>query len=428
MTSISSGSKIFHFDREEDDSPNKAPMLILNNRPILEQLPIWFSNTKRNLALITSSSTLENVDLNSISKHFFHIETLKRYEAEFIEIAVRKFYKSYGISKLLTINERDITIAAHLRKELNIKGQSIESARAYRNKFDMKTKAAANGVTVAKMISLKKIPSMETIIEAIGFPMMIKPIDGAAAVNMSLIRNREELSTFYRLKGRCGNYLAEEFIEGDNYHVDGLMKDGLVVHSWPSRYLFTQWETMYKGRPNISGMLSPGHDLFGPLQSCAARTVEALPAPPGYCSFHAEFFNPHSNKIVLGEIACRPGGAGIVPTYQNAFGVNLQEFTLKGQAQLLDLPYIEKPGELYGWASFPPSTGILEKIPDTCDLEFVKSFSSKGMIGKSYEGPNFVTDNIAEAQFFVNGRNLLETLNRLSQWFHLNCKWEVKSE
>jgi hypothetical protein len=261
--------------------------------------------------------------------------------------------------------------------------------------------------------------------DALGFPMVVKRVDGAAAVDMAILQSILDVERFVGTKSSFRGYLAEAFIHGDNYHVDGVMRDGQVLHSWPSRYLYTQWETMYRQRPNISGMLPQTHPLFDPLRRCAAATIAALPAPPGVCSFHAEFFNPEADRIVLGEIACRPGGAGIVKCYENAFGVNLYAVTLQGQAGMLQTVVVDEPSTRYGWAFFPPAVGLLRHRPLSCPLPAVRTFIHEGVPGTRYTGPHFVTDRIAEASFVVDGDDPCETLQEIVDWFDSACEWEL---
>ena len=403
-------------------SDRTGPLLILNRRGILLDLPAWFPRSRHELAVVTARSALGGLSPEQAAEAFLRLEVLDDYDSSALENAVRRLHAELKVTQILTTGEGEVLRAADLRAELGIPGQGVISARAYRDKYLMKSCVAAAGVDVAAMRLARDESELRDFAAAAGYPLVIKPVAGAASVGVHLLADEAALEAFLAREGVQG-YLAEGFVPGDMYHVDGIMRDGEIVHGWPSRYLYSQWETMSLARPNISGMISRRHPLFRPLHEHTARAIAALPAPPGPCAFHAELFNPSEDRVVFCEIACRPGGGGIVETYERAFGVNLYRATLLGQAGRLGRLTVAEPATLFGWAFFPPGKGVLRHLPAACPLPCVRRFAARGKAGKRYSGPAFVTDRIAELSFVISGDDPRCELERIVDWWEGATAW-----
>jgi hypothetical protein len=394
-------------------------LLLLNRRDILGDVSQWFPDSREAMAVITSRDAASDQNL----RNFLLVETLDDYQTPLVEDTARRLHRTVNFTRILSTAEADVMRAALLRAEFGLAGQDTESAKAYRNKFVMKTYAAAAGVRVAPMRLIADAAQLARFADEVGFPLVVKRIDGAASIGMRMVADAEALARLLR-SGKIGpNHLAEGFVRGAMYHVDGMMSDGVVLHAWPSRYLFSQWETMYRGQPNISGMLSTGHPLHGPLLDATAAVVGALPPAPDPLAFHAEFFNPRGDEVVFCEIACRPGGAGIVDTYERAFGINLYRAALLGQAGRRFNVAVGRPAGLFGWAFFPPRNSKLVALPSTCPLPDVLWFETNGEAGRRFAEPRFVTDHIARMAFLVQETDPYAKLECIAKWWSRAVVW-----
>jgi hypothetical protein len=221
--------------------------------------------------------------------------------------------------------------------------------------------------------------------------------------------------------------LAEAWLAGDEYHVDGLADRGRIVHCWPSRYLHPQWRTASAAASLVTGMLPAGDPLFARLTGAAEAVVAALPPVPAVHPFHAEFFVLPDGGIALVEIACRAGGGRIVPAYEASFGVNLYEAALKGQAGRateLREPVLRAR---HAYGCFPPRRGQLIRAPVRCALPGVLDFAVTARPGE-YQGPRFSTHEIASVLVRLDESGLLDQLRGIERWWADAAGWRDVDE
>ncbi|MEP6602281.1 MAG: hypothetical protein ABJB49_10820, partial [Nitrospirota bacterium] len=174
-------------------------------------------------------------------------------------------------------------------------------------------------------------------------------------------------------------------------------------------------------------------DLIGTLpaaseiRSFVADVVASLPATEEITALHAEIFHTPDDRLVLCEIACRPGGCGHVPVYEHALGVNLYAASLRGQAGCADPPpdLTATPPCMVGFAWFPPREGVLKRMPSHCPLPGVFRYQTKAEIGDTYAGAGSVADYIA--CLFVQGsaeEDLQPKIAAVDAWWREQCEWE----
>ncbi len=409
-------------------------MLVLNKRRILGQLLDWFPRSRDDLVVVTARPATSGLDPRLLRERLRHLEVVDDYDGAETERLAARLCRAHGARLILTTSETDVVRAAHLRRRLGIPGQDVASATAYRDKFAMKSIAAAAGIPVAPMRIVSTEGEAAEFAREHGFPIVVKLPAGKGSIGQSVLSGWPELARFAArwraaaARGEPKRLLAEGWIDAHMYHVDGLMDGGRVLHCWPSRYLHSQWATMHDSAPFISGMLPRGHEAFSRLRLRTAAVVAALPPPPGLHPFHAEFFQTGDGEIVLCEIACRVGGGRIVEAYQRAFGVNLYEAGLKGQAGRGGEIRASHTGERFGFASFAPLRGVLRDLPRTCPLPGVVAYSATGVPGRAYPGARSSTDEVASALIRLCGDDLLAELRSVEDWWTGSARWDVAAQ
>jgi biotin carboxylase len=389
-------------------------LLVLNRRPLLGQLAHWLQG--RPLLVVTDSASFAQTP----SVTFDRLETVDDYESEEVERIADALCVEYGVERILSTAEIDVVRAARLRKRHNLPGQSVPSALAYRDKYEMKVYASVGGVDVAPMRRVSSTKELASFAEQNGMPIVAKPLYGGGSVGVQIIANSTELTAFDLQRK---TWLAEQFIRGDVCHVDGLTAGGHLLWGVPSRYLHTNLATAAHAAPSISGMLPTEDPLRSRLLDATATLLAALPAPDEVTAFHAEFFQSPADKLVLCEIACRPGGCGITEAIDLTTGINLYQAQLRGQAGL-PVPAV-CGGPRHGWAWFPPRCGVLTAKPSsvppgTCRFDWF------GKLGHSYPGPRSSTDRIAELIFRIDPeRPVVDQLQNVERWWNREVQWSL---
>jgi hypothetical protein len=137
--------------------------------------------------------------------------------------------------------------------------------------------------------------------------------------------------------------ILESFVPGRMCHVDGLVRDGRTAVAWPSQYQYDLASYGSDPGARVDLTLDPDDPLTERLLSLTNRVLAALRRPDGRLQdhgFHAEIFHTPDDRLVLCEIACRPGGAKVREVFHSLFGYNLGEYATRAGVGL-PLPLLE---------------------------------------------------------------------------------------
>lgn len=340
-----------------------------------------------------------------------------------IEKEALRINEQARIDTLIALSEHDIMRAAYLREYLNIKGQSVKSALAFRDKIIMKETLNAAGIRVPRF---KKVYSAIEIIEfskELGFPLVIKPIDGAGSLDTFVIRNEQELNTFIS----CNSNLywdMEEFIDGDMFHIDGFVKNNEIIFSQPSKYI-NGCLAFKDGKYLGSVVLSDSNRQTMRLNEFNKKILSILPTPET-TSFHTEIFITPNDELVFCEIACRTGGGRIHDTIKYQFGFDLFECSIRETCGIKYESGSLNTNDIYGFALIPPQKGKLIKFPDACNFPFIVDYSPSAIINHDYREPSRSIDSFIS--YIVKGKTELEVqmnLNDVAEWIYQNCEWDL---
>ncbi len=177
----------------------------------------------------------------------------------------------------------------------------------------------------------------------------------------------------------------------------------------------------------LGAMLDESDPLFAVLRQRTEQVVAALPAAPEHLLFHAEFFRTPRGDTVLCEIACRPGGGEIVEMMEHAFGVNLYEAALKGQAGRYDEITTHARPRWDGWGWLPRRRGVLREIrhapfPSRC------RYTCRARSGAFDEAPGSMADILASTVFTVDGADVLPELSVLDDGRRDSVRWNLEAQ
>lgn len=402
--------------------------LLLNRRRILDDLPVWFPRSRDELVVFTARSATHGVDLGALGGRLRHLEVVDDYDGPAAQARIDRLAEEFQVDAVLLTAEIDVLRAARLRERLGLPGQGVASATAYRDKHVMKTHAAAAGIPVAAMRRIGDATDLTAFAAEHGYPVVLKRIAGAASLGMRVLDDDHDLAAVLRewTDGRPGEeFLAEQWIDGDLFHVDGVMQAGRVLLSWPSRYLHTQWASTSRSMNELGAMLDESDPLFAVLRQHTEQVVAALPVAPEHLPFHAEFFYTPRGETVLCEIACRPGGGEIVEMMEHAFDINLYEAALKGQAGRYDEITTRPRPRRHGWGWLPRRCGVLREIPLHAPFPSVCRYTVSGTVGTFYEAPRSMADILARMVFTVDGADVLPELSVLDDWWRDSVRWDL---
>ncbi|MCG7490558.1 ATP-grasp domain-containing protein [Vibrio sp. Of14-4] len=334
------------------------------------------------------------------------------------------------------VSEGDVLRVSALNDIIANGKLSFGNALAFRNKLLMKDKVAAANFNVPDYAPVSVPFDIICFIEAHGYPVVIKPVSGSGGSNTFILRDEQQLkrlfsSSLFDYKEISESYLIESFIEGDMYHIDGILVNGEIrlIHISCYRSSCLSYQ---EGKSIGSYMLDADHPLFEQLKS-ASEEVVGIFTFDDVSPFHLELFSTSENKLVFCEIACRAGGGPIMETLEAVTGYRLDDLALQGQSQpesfvqvLADLP---KEHQVAGWILLPPQHGVLTAIPETLPFEWVKYYLPNAHQGQAFDKGQKAADNILQAVVTGAGyRQVREYLDELESWLTQHVSWQLNED
>lgn len=234
--------------------------------------------------------------------------------AEQLTWAASELSKRNGpIHRLIAANEQIQLPLAVVRDRLGIPGMSAETVRNFRDKGRMKDLFLAAGVPCARHCRAESDDQAWAFVQEVGFPICVKPVDGAAAQSTYRVESSRSLREL--LQSRPATALAplqlEEFLVGQEHSFETISLGGTSVwHSW-TRYIPTPLDVMRN--PWIQWRMVVPREvddaMYDDIKEVAERALDVLGMVNGFS--HMEWFRRKDGSIAIGEVGCRPPGSQI---------------------------------------------------------------------------------------------------------------------
>ncbi len=240
---------------------------------------------------------------------------------------VAGLHRAHPVDRIVSVSERLLLPAARLRDRLGIAGTSEADTLVVRDKVVMKERLRAAGVAVPDFVRIERPADAAELLARHG-AIVLKPTLAMGSLGVRAIRSARELAACPPLESlAAGPWEAEAFVEGTLHHVDSVVAGGRVLAATVSAYLDPT--TNYRDYlPCRSATLDPG-PLTDRILAFNAAVVAALGDFSGVT--HHELFLRPGGEPVLCEIAGRPGGTGVAPTFRHAFGLDLYQAAVEAQ-------------------------------------------------------------------------------------------------
>ncbi|HEY3733616.1 MAG TPA: ATP-grasp domain-containing protein [Streptosporangiaceae bacterium] len=229
------------------------------------------------------------------------------------------------IDHVVAPSERSQQAGGYLRSYLGLPGIPYDTANLFSNKAVMKARLAAMRIPVARHRVVAGPENVAAAAAELGWPVVVKPALGSGAMNTFAVATPAAWADIAVSAAGDGlrradcPLVVEEFIsmEGE-YHCDGVVRDGTVEFAAPSRYFVP----LLGNTDAFTGsyLLPDGHPDAAEVLALHQRAVSALGLRNGVT--HLEAFKT-AGGFLVGEIACRPAGAGIPDAIEMQYGIDL---------------------------------------------------------------------------------------------------------
>lgn len=226
------------------------------------------------------------------------------------------------LDRIVALDDFDVEMAAMLREYLHVPGMGQTTARAFRDKLAMRSRARAAGICCPEFVHVVNTQAIDAWTAAVPAPWVLKPRSQAAAIGIRTITSTDQLwSTLEGLGDARADYLLEQFVPGDVFHVDSLVFDRQVVFATASAYGSPPMTVAHEGGIFVTRTLLSDDPLSRQLTAASARVLAAFGLARGVS--HTEFIRGHNGAWYFLETSARVGGAFIVDVVEAATGVNL---------------------------------------------------------------------------------------------------------
>ncbi len=279
---------------------------------------------------------------------------------------------------VVALSERSLVPGAYLRAHLGLPGPGVDETLGFVSKHVMKSRLRDRGLPVCDWTLVPGPAALPATVASFGAPAVIKPVAGIGAWHTTVVESQEAwrlegAAVMESLAGFTGPLLLERRADVvEEYHCDGLVVDGRVVFASCSRY-FAPLLTMVDGLLG-SYTVDAEDPLVRDIRELLQAAVEALGLRSGVT--HLEVFRTDADQLVIGEIACRPGGGGVSAVLRAKYGVDIYEqFFRAARGVPLDGVSRPTPG-VFGWCRLPVTPGRIRSISPVEDLAAVPGVTS----------------------------------------------------
>lgn len=239
--------------------------------------------------------------------------------------AVKRIQAREWVDRLETTVEAHIMPCAWVREQAAIPGTSTRTAWLCRDKPAMKDALRDAGIATAQSLGTSSIEEAKAFIEQIGYPVILKPRDGAGAAGTCRANDASELDAAIAKSGlgEGAGVAIEEFIEGHEGFWDTLAVGGKVAHEFVSHYYPGVLEAMRERwiSPQIVATNAiDGDDTYDEVKAMGRKVLDILGVETS--ATHMEwFFGPKGLKF--SEIGCRPPGVRMWDVYAAANEIDI---------------------------------------------------------------------------------------------------------
>lgn len=277
-----------------------------------------------------------------------HICDLK--DKSVLQTHLFKIQNRYGqIDRLLALSEYDLLLAASLREQNRIQGLRYHQAVYFKDKVLMKEKVEKSGLPVPRYRDNIDEASVDSLIQECGFPVVLKPVAGAASQGVFVVKNPNELKALLP-QMVCADYECEEYVQGPIFHADGFCFDGKIHFVKISRYLNTCLD-FSRGKPLGSITIPSSSKFYDRCERHVASVLKSLELNEG--PFHLEFILRANEQPCFLEVGARVGGGEIPFVMRDALNCDLMRIWLEIELGLYSPQSIKVSPKIAGFVMVP---------------------------------------------------------------------------
>ncbi len=238
-----------------------------------------------------------------------YIPVRSLWDEDAVIASLRNRLRGRNLDRIECLWEPGIMLAARLRETFGVAGLDTGQAKRFRDKELMKQALDEAGIRTPRHVAATTVVAIWEAAEIIGYPIILKPIDGAGSADTYRVRDADELKSVMPRLRHVPTVSVEEFVDGEEFTFDTITVNGKIA------YYNIAW---YRPRPLVARnneWISPQvialrnvdqPDLRGGVKM-GFEVIKALEFDTGFT--HMEWYRKADGEVVFGEIGARPPGA-----------------------------------------------------------------------------------------------------------------------
>jgi D-alanine-D-alanine ligase-like ATP-grasp enzyme len=256
--------------------------------------------------------------------------------------AVRAYQKEWGeVDRLEGYLEQLQVPIAEAREAAGIDGMHAEVARNFRDKNRMKRVLREAGIDVARQARVTSADDALRFVAEVGYPIILKPIDGAGARGTQRVTDEESLYVALErlLPSEDQPAQAEEFVRGEEHTFETVTIGGSPV--WHSSNYYLPGPLAVLENPWMQYCILLPRERSQPhveaFRETNRRALAALGMKDGLS--HMEWFLTGDGRALVSEVGGRPPGANMMTLNSTAHDVDLWQHWARLQVdRVWDVP------------------------------------------------------------------------------------------
>lgn len=273
-----------------------------------------------------------------------------------LDEVVGRYLRGHRVVGVVPGFEYHVPIAARLGHRYQLRGLDPQAVDAVRLKSRMRDQLRASGVAVPRYVTVKGRSRLGLVEERVGYPCVIKPINGSGSRQVTRVESRQELEAAYdelcrdtvldmglRLSAEA---IVEAYVPGPEFSVEGYVHEGEVRFVSVTEKILGKEPHFTEMGHIVSARLSPEESAA--VLGYTRAVVEALQINLG--PFHCELRVSSGQPIAM-ELGARLPGDSIVELIQESTGINLARVMLQSYAGM-DIDAPPRDGRRYAGVCF----------------------------------------------------------------------------
>lgn len=272
-----------------------------------------------------------------------------------------------------TGDEFSLVAASLLAEHLGCPTIGPHTAVRFRDKSVQKRILREAGLPVARTTVVEDILDVSAIAELPYQKAVLKPVTGAGTARTTVVSSVDELrarSREYAVDGVTQRvFLLEEFVEGEEWIVDGVLHDGELLFCTVGAYAQPCLTAVTHNQALSTRRFGGEADawVLDRAVPFAEKAVRALGLRAGL--FHMELFHDGATgRLTFGECGARRGGAATHEEVLAKFGVHLGECALLCSMGRRPAINVKERPEAFGCGYLSAPPGVLVSCPDPARL------------------------------------------------------------